>query len=269
MKTAFNNGHRVLYHYQRFNPQWLEELLTTNSIHCSSPADFNDPWDCKAHFNTEILHDPAELERHIHWALELCAKSTPAMSAVDLANMEQTLLTDHQRAADLIGQISVETGTITARDYRVYCLTPDNNNLLMWSHYGDAHRGICLEFSLRNVVMCSALGCIYGADYPIIPVNSNTLLDSLKPLLCKSDIWRYENEYRLIAREGGRLGVQTLDNELRTHQNKLQLPAGALTGIIVGCQGNFESVRAMAAHLAPNVRVRQARRIPNRYALAI
>ena len=31
-------------------------------------------------------------------------------------------------------------------DFRIFCLTPQNESLLMWAHYADSHRGICLQF---------------------------------------------------------------------------------------------------------------------------
>jgi len=36
-----------------------------------------------------------------------------------------------------------------ADQYGVLCLTPHWDNLLMWAHYGDAHRGICLGFDIE------------------------------------------------------------------------------------------------------------------------
>jgi Protein of unknown function (DUF2971) len=38
----------------------------------------------------------------------------------------------------------------------IYCLTPDPTSILMWSHYADHHRGICLEFDVANALFLKA-----------------------------------------------------------------------------------------------------------------
>ena len=45
MGTAREDGVTKLYSYQTIDH--LEENLRSNRIHCSTPANFNDPWDCK------------------------------------------------------------------------------------------------------------------------------------------------------------------------------------------------------------------------------
>jgi len=50
--TARSEDHRVLYHWEKFCEERLNSLLRDKRIYCSNPASFNDPWDCKLHFNT-------------------------------------------------------------------------------------------------------------------------------------------------------------------------------------------------------------------------
>lgn len=90
--TAWGDGHRTLYHWQRFDESRLADLLSTQRIYCSSPRAFNDPWDCKPHFNSDVLSDPDENERHVQWAVDLC-KRKRQMSGEDLKRMRATLLT--------------------------------------------------------------------------------------------------------------------------------------------------------------------------------
>jgi hypothetical protein len=82
---------------------------------------------------------------------------------------------------------------IDRRD-RVYCPGPDVGNLLMWSHYADNHKGVCLEFSLRNAVMCGALRCEYTREFPPMKAYSEDEADCLRILLAKADVWSYERE---------------------------------------------------------------------------
>jgi len=48
---------------------------------------------------------------------------------------------------------------------RFYCLTPFADNTLMWSHYADNHRGICLEFGKDNPLIEKARPVRYCKRY--------------------------------------------------------------------------------------------------------
>jgi hypothetical protein len=263
--TAFEEGHRVLYHWQRFDEDRLARTLKDLVVYCSSPGEFNDPWDCKPFFNTEILNDQDENEKHVAWAADLCRRRTP-MSEKDIEAMKETLRNDPARAAPLVTEISDSLGPTIAREYRVYCLGPDVRNLLMWAHYADSHRGVCLEFSLRNDVMCSALKCEYLKEFPIMKLHSNKDADAHRMLLAKAEPWSYEKEYRIVAQER-KLAVSM--DTLMTDKGFLKLPKGALVSVISGCQGDREKVSKLVQALAPDVKVKRAVRVQNRYALNI
>lgn len=69
-RTAWDLGHRVLYHWQRFgvdtgrkHANRLATLVRTGQLYCSSPGAFNDPWDCRPWFNTAVLQDAGERQR--------------------------------------------------------------------------------------------------------------------------------------------------------------------------------------------------------------
>lgn len=54
-----------------------------------------------------------------------------------------------------------------------------------------------------------------------------------------------------------------------TDKGFLKLPKGALVSVIVGCQGDYEKVSKLVQVLAPDVKVKRAVRIQNRYPLKI
>lgn len=35
-------------------------------------------------------------------------------------------------------------------NYRIYCLSKSKNHPLMWAHYADSYKGICLEFEFHH-----------------------------------------------------------------------------------------------------------------------
>ena len=99
--TAWRDGHRVLCQWQKFDETWLSHTLSTTQNYCSSPNSFNASWDCKPHFNSDVLADTAENERHVRWAVELGSRKT-RMSTADLEHMKLTLLTDRTLMATQI-----------------------------------------------------------------------------------------------------------------------------------------------------------------------
>lgn len=264
--TARSDGHERLYHWQCYDRERLRTFLRDRTIYCSNPANFNDPWDCKPHFNTELLEQPVEHQRHVQWAVDICRQYNPMMSAEDINHMEAKLLSDPQFLAATLNQTSKDMRTAFSAQYRVYCLGPDVGNLLMWSHYADSHKGICLEFSTRNEVMCCPLRIKYFNEFPIMRLYSTDEAETLLPLLTKANVWEYEDEYRIIAQEQSNA---TGPDTLITESNLLKLPDGALLSIIVGCQGPYDEVLSLVSEVAPDVTVKMAKRVPNRFELEI
>ena len=105
--------------------------------------------------------------------------------------------------------------------FRYFCLTPHYDNLLMWSHYADSHRGICIGFDIDhehdfdsiNSVFGSASCITYTKLYPkismlelmrwmdmsqfVIPEEYDFVEGILKRLTyTKGSAWEYENEIR-------------------------------------------------------------------------
>lgn len=262
--NAAQRGLKYLYHWQRFDRDRLEVILRQKTIYCSRPSDFNDPWDCRPCFNTDILSEPAERARHIEWAVELCRRQG-IMSEADIARMQEELQ-DGSVQRRVIEQNTVEFRKAVLERYRVYCLCPDVTNLLLWAHYGDSHCGVCLEFNVQDPVICCALEVQYSETFPMTRLYSKDLWENLLPLLVKSKVWEYEREYRLIAQEASKA---TPHDTLITHNGQLKFPDGALDAIIVGCNGPYDEVADLVGRCNPDIAVRRARKIDNRYAIEI
>jgi len=104
---------------------------------------------------------------------------------------------------------------VLARTYRqfvasvgIYCLSEKNDDLLMWSHYSDSHRGLCLQFdsSVEETIFWEAFKIIYQDEYPVVNIMDMGKADEFrKALLTKSGCWAYEQERRILKMndEGG------------------------------------------------------------------
>lgn len=259
--NAHQDGHRNLYHYQALKDnglRYLEATLQHRTIHMSRSSSFNDPWDCKPWFNSSILDDPAERERHLEWLLQAVNQPPDAPGA------------DEMRADPVLLKAVIEQvrdGHIGAIDneYRVYCLSPDPLIQLMWAHYGDNHRGIALEFDARADQLIGAYRVHYNNTFPAQPLYTEEDNASLVPIYTKSDVWAYEHEYRLIAREQRAeraYMLNTVDSTWRTRP-------GSLIGIVMGCQCDEDAVLDLVDRYGRDLRVRRAVRVMDRYELTL
>ena len=96
---------------------------------------------------------------------------------------------------------------------KVGCLTSKNNNTLMWSHYADKHRGICIEYniskifidknsSIRKVNYNKNMAYEEKIDYikrfSDIQIDDKNITTLLELFCIKSKEWEYEDEYRIL-----------------------------------------------------------------------
>ena len=135
----------------------------------------------------------------------------------------------------------------------------------MWSHYSRNHRGICLEFGSSGVFY-GALPVQYQKAYPQLLLHDAK--SRMQMILAKSEVWNYENEYRLI----GTRATQIQNHPLKLDGNYLPIAPTDLKSIIIGCQtdnADVETIKHLVAEYAPHVQLRRVLRSPKRYELVI
>jgi len=152
--------------------------------------------------------------------------------------------------------------------WRIYCLTLRSDTPLMWSHYSDKHRGICLEFDAGHAVIGNAWQVQYNDVLPALDMLTTTDESIFRILVSKSSDWSYEGEYRVLARDGEAPDVSPQFLPI-TNKDFLSLPRGALTAIIAGCRADLDAIKAMVERRAPGLPIKRAVQAPDRYSLSI
>jgi hypothetical protein len=255
-----------LFHYQQFKADWLRSTLLEEKIWFSNPADFNDPWDCRPFFYIPGENEPDLKERYVEW---FCARNAD-MTEEERALNAKALREDPAYFKSVVEQFSKLMTNANHEQYRVYCLSSQPDSPLMWSHYTDKHRGVCLEFSCDNGVFGSAMKINYMEKYPQLDFT-DPKGDNLLPLIAKSGAWCYEDEYRVVALE--KFMTAPVPGMLRTRKNFLKLPHGALKAVIMGCMvspSDAADLREIIDQQSPRyVALKRAIRVPNRYSLSI
>lgn len=116
----------------------------------------------------------------------------------------------------------------------VTCFSKNNSNLLMWSHYADSHKGICLEFDSTLEPFSKSFEVIYDSNIPVIESDllfqEEHSLESFRKLLSfKSKDWEHEEEVRLLHREKNkkfgypRYALKAIYFGLKTNQTDLEI----------------------------------------------
>lgn len=90
------------------------------------------------------------------------------------------------------------------QQFGVTCFTENPTDILMWSHYADHHRGMCLCLDLdEEAFRGGTFRVIYAENYPSPDLSQGWHSDGLgKILFTKSKHWAYEKELRRINTNG-------------------------------------------------------------------
>jgi hypothetical protein len=267
VSTAREDGIQKLYHYQGPCLKHLRDTLAGSHIHCSNPENFNDPWDCRPYFDVASANDPVEGPKWIPFVKQWCGELSTEQQENILRELGPRWYENPKLLLKTVEKITPSVYKNNAQRYRIFCLTPHANSLLMWSHYAEKHKGLCLEFDATQEKLWRARRVIYSDTFPKVNAdmlrNPTALLEAI--VLTKSREWEYEKEYRLLGRDGG------IDPNfsLATDDDFMPLPKDAITAVIAGSRANLEAIREIVQSCAPGVPVKWAVQRPHEYHLDI
>ena len=140
--------------------------------------------------------------------------------------------------------------SLIADKWSVLCFSADWKNPLLWSHYADRHRGICLGFDVPDNLLHTVQ---YRKCRP--PVDHCRIDDKISPILyTKFAHWEYENERRRFVklqdcRCEGNLYFWPFGNDLNLRE------------VIVGshCESGRSSVEEFLGDMRDRVKLVKAR----------
>lgn len=205
---AFENNQtpEKLYKYRSCSsPDSMRNIIKTivdNEIYLASSWSFNDIFDCRPVIRSECTD--AEF---ISIYVKLAQKRGPRKSIGELM-MDAKIACGNSKRDPRILDVSIGMQKELARKVSlagIYCATPKNDNLLMWSHYADNHKGICLEFNGKLDIFKEAMEVDYLEDRPTINSLKKDSLNKImrNTLTTKSIDWKYESEWRIIRQVNG------------------------------------------------------------------
>lgn len=201
----------------------LEQLLVDQWLYHGLPAQMNDPFEGRPHFQSPNTPGTAKAQKqHLESLLKRGGaryKDRKEQIRRLMAQPEELSLKLHQSLLD------------TFSGQRLCCFTELGNDLLFWSHYADSHRGMCLEFDSTKEPLGVAFRVQYKEDYPKMSLP-NTTVSPLRMLLTKSPDWTREKEFRSLLITDVTRHFHRLDST----GSLLHLPSDVLKGVYFGTE---------------------------------
>lgn len=260
-----------LYKYRSFSDLTVAALVD-DTIYFADPAKFNDPLDTKPVLDTDITAGALEsclaqmIEARTHAEMSDAAKTIRYRGPKTLDHIArqsrkaaERLLADIRYNATnplyemddperfLLGQY-VQEELLRRYGKGIFSMAERANCPLMWSHYGDQHRGLCLGYSVpaaatdeihkiryggsRLVRASDVAAMLAGDDVARRRVDEAVLLKKARP-------WSYEREWRLI----GPRGEQNSPLELEEVVFGMRCPRAVMYAVIQALEDRDRAVR--------------------------
>ncbi len=220
-----------LYKYQPYTVQTIDNLKN-RLLWFSKPGKFNDPFDCKISFKIqEMTQDYLQLlfekvRNQEHNKLAFDAKFSQEGRPND--NFKSEVVSNSDKFfSDYVNGMIQHQG--------VACFSEKVDDILMWAHYADGHRGFCLEFDTTYDPFPKAFPVTYSDALPTLNPTDILIRNLYDPMMAimttKSSGWSYEKEWRIFHNEGDKKYV-------------VEVPA--LTGVYFGCAMPFIHIEIIA-----------------------
>lgn len=209
----------------RYINKYLIESLVSSSLYFASPETLNDPFDCQCDIEKSLMK---------------------AIDETDSQKKDLLLRVKKDRIIKSIETLTKPSGICCFSDPKIL------KNTLMWAHYADSHKGLCVQYDIPadffdkksdiiagiapveygdNLLRgwlkgdgCDLLSSLSG-DKDFVPFG----VELLKKRYCIKDTnWKYEKEIRIIKKIAGSLKIPrkflvSVYFGLRTPQSDIEL----------------------------------------------
>jgi len=237
---------------------WAREVIADRRVHFANPTTFNDPFDSRFLFSmkgTDAQWDKFLRRREVAAENALAPGVEPTRG--QMAQWKRNALAKAPGVGDAFRERM-------QKDVGILCLSEQRDDILLWSHYADSHRGVCFGFSVADDSLFGQeiAKVTYQGNYPTYEYFDEAFEDAERlAFATKSSHWSYEAEWRVIrVREGAGSGAY-------------QFAPGALRDVILGSEiapRDRQSIEEyVAAAPGPTIALWVAERVQTQYALTI
>ena len=206
-----------LFKYRSISSENTDKIFTDHTLWFEHPNKFNDPFDCWANIQSVDLSGIS------------CIINRSGLSKQDkrICELGKQSLTP-QALKQAVDKVMSNLG--------VCCLGMDEKNILMWSHYSEDHKGICLQFDVLedSDFFTLAIPVRYVDQMPIYNHPDDEKFIFEKIIQPKSKCWEYEKEVRI---------VKTPSDINRNKNQAFRFKPQSLKKVIFGCKATEETIK--------------------------
>lgn len=291
--------------------KWGITTLRNACIRFTQPTEFNDPFEISPYIElqelkfliNQFINDIFENDDFYNQIIEPSIENTYNQLPVELTNhfkydvfknIINNSISDinikeiffkHINNDDLLVLNSYKNIlTEIKENLCILSLTKHYDSVLMWSHYGDSHKGVVLEFDSTHPYFNQSrntndyLNSLHEVSYSdkrpqLINLEELELLKTLsdeqqlvdirdqlikKLLFSKSIDWKYEDEYRVVRPRF--YASSTITNNSNKKQIHLfNLPVNIITGILLGANISKDKQEEIANFLQSDKRYKHVK----------
>lgn len=168
---------KVIYKYTRID-QYLYESLLNGDLWFSAPSEFNDPFDSNIPWSEYYSYQERNKFRR----------------SIEKDAINENAYLDFFEKYD-----KCRNGK------SVCCFSSVRDNLILWSHYSDKHKGVLLVFDVKELKkeFQTIKKVEYNNDLLAVDTNANPESIFEKYLFKKSVDWKLEKEIRILNEKQG------------------------------------------------------------------
>jgi hypothetical protein len=244
---------RHLYKYKPCNIMHLRSFIVDSLLYLSARSELNDPFDVQSVLKF-VNGGPFPTSYHKHLFNEHGSRLKKRKEVQKRLSSPQSIQKGIRKHFD---------EAIDATGFHSFTTKP--RDLLMWSHYADAHRGVCLIFSTAKDLdsFITALPITYTEAYPVIEYHEGIGGDLVeKAFLTKAMPWKYEHERRIFCPN--------------LAKKFLRINPHSLSGLILGAKISIDDevavrtlVKERVARGLPSLKIYRANQSKNEYKIRI
>lgn len=209
---------KILYKYKKCD-DGAREMLKNNQVRFTNPLLFNDPFDCAA-LDLKSALDNFREEQIIKLASLKFRTPLQMLTEEDIQlvrNEAPEMAESNAAIEEYVNYVSTDMG--------ILALSACNNSILMWSHYADFHRGFCIGFltnsedfpqeAIKKVIYSEPRKMDFMEQFRqsfqshrAEKLSGEQLEKQFYEKLTEQTIltkyidWKYEQEWRVIAKQG-------------------------------------------------------------------
>lgn len=195
INNVISNG-QIQRHFYKYKPlnEYAEEMLTTGLVYFNKAEEFNDPYELQ-------IEDSGIYTKNdvINYFKNNSAEKMSDAAAIHLAD---DVCKQHPNIGEFLKKILEQTKKHSREKAGILCLAKSFENILMWAHYADSHRGFALEVDISVLEdRFFPLKVRYEKNIPHMEYLKDPNEFFINWALTKSTHWEYEEEYRMIIRD--------------------------------------------------------------------